>query len=579
MFYQRSFMKKFFILFTILLLSATPILAENELPDLIQQLEDTVVEVEEPFVQITEEQPKAEIQQEEVVQQDALKEDEPQVFDKEKITEYKTYKIKSVDPKKISKKKNRLEIYTPLYGKTTKTDKKAFEAIIVNNKVVKLNQYNSYIPQNGYVISGYGKARKFILENLFVGADVDIDFKKGVFKVVTHPDNYIYEADYRLKSIKNIFETSDKSKVDVYNMNFYINRSSEILNRTKKLVEFKDFETAKQMANDSMVYSDMAYYSSVIYEPDEFRALWVYPYQKNQEEIEQAFATIVKLGVENIILEGYYNGLTIYPSEVNAKYGLPSQNRYYKDFDVLDAWIKLAQENNKKIYLSFNILNMGNPPKSTIQENIVKIHPQWLKKSDKKFDREKNYYLDAQNSEVQNYLSELVEEVLKKYEIAGINLKDLEYSLAEFETMNIVGLTNKLAQIAQDNNREFLLNVYDNTVYNVQDTAQLVLGENTILLPVLNSSDDDYAKDFLTRVKDVFNSDKIYPIFLEPYQEEKPRKLFDQIIVSRELGLNGIILYNLDYLSKEYIEALKLSIFNKPEEEKEQKSLFEKEEN
>ena len=144
--------------------------------------------------------------------------------------------------------------------------------------------------------------------------------------------------------------------------------------------------------------------------------------------------------------------------------------------------------------------------------------------------------------------------------------------------MNIVGLTNKLAQIAQDNNREFLLNVYDNTVYNVQDTAQLVLDENTILLPVLNSSDDDYAKDFLTRVKDVFNSDKIYPIFLEPYQEEKPRKLFDQIIVSRELGLNGIILYNLDYLSKEYIEALKLSIFNKPEEEKEQKSLFEKEE-
>ena len=96
-----------------------------------------------------------------------------------------------------------------------------------------------------------------------------------------------------------------------------------------------------------------------------------------------------------------------------------------------------------------------------------------------------------------------------------------------------------------------------------------------MIMPVLSSSDNDFAQDFLSSIKANSTTEKIYPIYLEPYQEEKPRRLFDQISTARELGLNGIVLYNLGYLNSEYYEALKISIFNAPEKQKEQKSLME----
>ena len=69
------------------------------------------------------------------------------VFDKEEVVSVKTYPVSAVDPKKISKKTNGLIIYTKLYGNTTNTDTRGYEAVIINNKVVKLNQNNSYIPK------------------------------------------------------------------------------------------------------------------------------------------------------------------------------------------------------------------------------------------------------------------------------------------------------------------------------------------------------------------------------------------------------------------------------------------------
>ena len=104
------------------------------------------------------------------------------------------------------------------------------------------------------------------------------------------------------------------------------------------------------------------------------------------------------------------------------------------------------------------------------------------------------------------------------------------------------------------------------------------MNENIIILPVLNSSDSDFVKDFLSQIKLVSSVKKIYPIYYDLYLEEKPRRLFDQISVARDLEIKGLILYDLDYLTKEYYDALKLSLFLKPDsEENEKESLFKKE--
>ena len=540
------------------------------------------------------------------------------VFEKNEIVNYKTYNISAIDPQKSSKKPNQLIIYTPLYGKSTNSDTKGFEAVVINNRVVKLNQFNSYIPKNGYVISGHGKAKKFILNNLFEGADVDIDFEKANFKVVTRPDNYIYEAAYRIDKMKNILANSDEKAVDADNMNFYITRATTILETTKKLVQFEDYENASKMAKDSMTYSDMALYSSLAYNPNEFKGIWVFPYQKNEEEVEQAFDIIQRLNIENIFVEAYFNGTTAYPSEVAQKYSLPKQSHYYNNFDPVAAWIKIAQKNNKKVYLTFNPFEIGNPAKSSIKENIVSVYSKWQNQTTQKPSKKGNLFLDPANSDTQKYIFDLMAEAAKKYDIAGINVSKMAYpsytgsvknswgftqtALREFQNkygFNPLELKNddtrwaqweeyKENKIAEFENKivefgktqsdlKILFEVYPDKKQISQNISKWKLNENIALVPVLASPDNDFAADFLSEIQVNKQTAAIYPMYMEPYLEEKPRRLFDQITTARAMDINGIILYDLDFLNKEYYDALRLCIFREPSKKK-QDHLYVKEE-
>ena len=487
-------------------------------------------------------------------------------FAKDKIVTYKTYKISNID--KIGKKENELNIYTTRFGKSTKTSPNGFEAVVVNNRVVKLNNYNSYIPENGYVVSGVGNAKQFITENLFEGADVTIDFETNEFKVITHPDNYLYEAIYRHDKMQALLESIERAKmetlivtkaedtIDTTNMAFFVKRSGEILERAKKIIEFNDIETAKKMAQDSMLYSNKALYYSLAYDKDETKGIFVFPYQKTVEEVEEAFKFISSLNVDTIFIEAYYNGLTVYPSEVNKKYGLQEQNHYYKDFDVISEWVKLAKENNKKVFISLNTFNIGNPPKSMLKNNIVKVKRKWLDKSFK----EEGYFLNADNKEVQNYLLELITEVSSKYEISGINLKGI---VVENKKESIDLFVNNVINFVKTQPAiELAINVHPEKT----DITNWELDENIILLPILTSADNDFTGDFISRIIVNAKSAKIYPIYLAPYLEEKPYRLFDQITTARKLNVKGIVLYNIDYINDEYAEALKCSVFREQSE-------------
>jgi len=500
-------------------------------------------------------------------------------FSKDEVVEYKTYKISNID--KTKDKPNELNIYTPLFGKSTNTDKKGFEAVVVNNRVVKLNQYNSYIPQNGYVISGHGKAKKFITKYFFEGADVNIDFDKLELKIAVHPDNYLYAAIYRHDKMQALLRSIERDRmqtlivnqnetvnhIDTFNMSFFINRSGDIIERTKKLVQFHDYDNAQKMAQDSILYSDKALYYSLAYNPDEVKGIYIFPYQKTKDEIDQAFDTVQRLNIDSIFINGYFNGLTIYKSEVNKAHGLPEQNHYYKDFDVIAEWVKIAKENNKKIYISVDAFDVGRPPKSSIKKNIVKVHKKWLVPTAKN----ENYVLNAENAEVQEYLLELIDELSSKYEITGINIKGLNI---DKQQAGIDKFINKVIVYKKNNpNLELMINIYPNKT----DISNWNLDKTITLLPVLTSPDDDFAIDFLRETIQKSKSAQIYPIYIEPYLEEKPAKLFDQITIARKLNLKGIILYNIDYMDKAYFDALKCSIFREPSTKKQQ-FLYDKDE-
>ena len=499
------------------------------------------------------------------VEETAQDETQNNVFDKKEVVTEKFFKISAVDPKKPANRGDELVIYTKLFGHYTGSDLRGYEAVVVDNRVIQINQGNSYIPQNGYVISGHGKAKKFILENLFEGADVSIDFNKSKLVVQTHPDNYLYEANYRLEKIKKTYEAADKENLDNEKIEFYINRADDLLNTTKKLIVFEDYENAYQLAQDSIVYSDIALYFTLLYDADEFKGIKVFPYQKTEAEVKQAFNAINNLGVNNIFIETYYNGMTIYKSEVQEQYKLPAQNRYYGEFDPLATWISLAKEHGKNVYATINAFNLGNVQKSTIKTNVVTVYPEWKFKAE-----DEELYLNPENEQVQRYIMALIDEVHKKYEIAGVNVTGLNVPMKN-PTAPIKEFINKISayQIA-DGNVEFFVDVYPFST----DIKNWTINENITLCPVLTSSDIDFTQNFLNDIKDHSSGARILPVYTEPYLEEKPRTLFEQLTVAREMGLKGIILYNLDYITKEYTSALTYSVFNTPTERKQDSSYI-----
>ncbi|MCQ2957599.1 MAG: family 10 glycosylhydrolase [Candidatus Gastranaerophilales bacterium] len=483
-------------------------------------------------------------------------------FDKKEVVKYKSYGIQSVDKKE--KDVFGLDIYTPMFGETTKTDKKGFEAVIVNNKVVKLNQYNSYIPRNGYVVSGHGLAKKFITKNLFEGADVEIDFAKDEFRVITHPDNYIIEATYKLDNAKNVMEKTKTDSFERENMEFYISKSEEILNRTKKVVQFQDYEKSIEMAKDSMVYSDRALYYSLPYKKDEFKAVWVTPTQKSKEEVAKDFDAVQHTYVNNIFIEVFKNGSTIYKSDVAKEYGLKEQNEDYANFDVLNEWIRLAQLNDINVYLSFNTFNLGKPKQSTIKTNIVKVHPDWL--IDKDVPKGEEYFINPENQQAQAFLFDLLREASEKYNIAGININGLNI---EGYNAGVTNFVNKLVE------RKFIKNLSINVYSEDMSIKNWKLDDDITIMPVLTSPDTDYARDFLTSVKYYSQVKNIYPVYTQSYQEELPRSFFEQVAIARELGMNGIVIYDLDCMTKEFFTAIRFCIFREPSTKK-QFSLYER---
>ena len=63
-------------------------------------------------------------------------------------------------------------VYTPTFGFRTGTNEFGTEAIVVDGIVVSLSGADSIIPANGVVISGHGKAKQWMNENIIVGGKI-----------------------------------------------------------------------------------------------------------------------------------------------------------------------------------------------------------------------------------------------------------------------------------------------------------------------------------------------------------------------------------------------------------------------
>lgn len=508
---------------------------------------------------------------------------------------------------------NQLVIYTRDYGKTTGTNEFGKEAIIENDIVIALTGANSTIPKDGYVISGHGSAKKWISDNLKIGTKVEI--KDRQIKAYTTIDSYRYYAKSKIRAVEEIListktDYDDRDDKFVY---YYLKKAKQMYRKSKK----GSSDTSLNCAKESINYASMAFRYTLPYSQKELKGTWIRPNAKDIAEIQKTLDKIKNTGINNVFLETYYHGKTIFPSEVMEQYGFEKQNPEFCDFDVLAVWIKEAHKRGIKVHTWFESFYIGNKNPQNDPKSIISVKPEWMNRTKQKADFEgyvshpqehNGYFLDPANPEVTEFLLELIAEITTKYNVDGINIDYVRYPNISKENLNNQwGYTkharNEFYQIhgvdpieiqprssLWDDWCEYRRNKITNYIkeiscllkpkriflsavifpdYKVSMQTKFQDWTNwahnyylNALTPLILTGDDELAKSMLDEIRrKTSNYANIYPGLFAGFIESDPEDLLRQIHIVRKLKLDGVILFDWAHLNDNYRDVLKTSVF------------------
>lgn len=514
---------------------------------------------------------------------------------------------------------NQLIIYTPNYGQRTGTNEFGTEAIVNGNTVIQLNGADSIIPQDGFVISGHGKAKKWINENATIGSKIFVDVANKKLRSYLTPDSFIFAAKEKIKEANSLMEYyrqldilyDDKASVG------YIFKSKEFLRKAEK-----DPDNAQILISQAMEYANLAIKNAIPYKADELKGVWIRPTETTSEEIIRTINKIQDVGINNIFLETYFHGKTIYPSQVLTSYGFTNQREEFVGFDPLKIWIDECHKRNIKVNIWFETFYVGNQPPCSDAKSILNVHPAWANTTKAGYasttpvaslSEHNGYFIDPANPEVQKYLSDLLTEIITNYRPDGINLDYIRYpqSIAakfasydmtnwgytayareEFKTLySIDPLELKYkndgwdlwARYRQDKITKFVAEAKKLTSANNVMLTTVVFPDRQKSLETkmqdwktwsLNNLVDGFTPLILTSDKvtaasmigDIKNNagpcTKIYPGLFATFMGGSFDDLLMQIQETRKLATNGVILFDYAHLDQKYIDALKARVYN-----------------
>ena len=520
---------------------------------------------------------------------------------------------------------NQLIIYTPKFGQRTGTNEFGKEAVVEDDYVVKLTGSNSVIPQNGFVISTHGKAKNWMDENIKEGVKIKIDLSANTIESMILPKSFIYKANKDINEEKKTLDEYQKNIQD-YNAVIardYLNQAEKKLTEAKEFLDKKDYVKTEKLSLEASSLANKALYNTIPAKPDEFHGIWLRPVEKNKTEIDKTLDKIKSAGIDNIFIETYTNGYTIYPSKTLELYGLTPQKKEFQGWDPLSVWIKEAHKRKMKIHAWFETFYAGNDDPSKHPGYVIAAYPKWANIQKIGYEAQNptpslsehhGYFLDPANPEVQKYLGFIITEISNNYAIDGINIDYIRYPASlprnfpnyilstwgysdyarnEFKNMygvdpveltadspqwqywvayrqeKVTSFVSRLKDFVQ--NKKIIIStvIFPDPeesaalkLQNWKDWDDLV----DAFTPLILGSDNTLAADYVNGIKSVVNGRiKIFTGLFEPFTAGTPADLLYQVKSVREAGANGIVIFDKAHLNQDFTDALSTRAFNKAE--------------
>lgn len=515
---------------------------------------------------------------------------------------------------------NQLIIYTPAFGERTGTNEFGTEAIVEKNMVVRLNGADSIIPKNGFVISGHGKAKNWILKNIQIGSKVYIDYSTGSIRVFLTPESLIFAAKSKLKEVNEIIEHYQNIDVLYNNKKAleYIENAKDYLRKAEKKPE-----KAQHYITEAVENLNNAIKNAIPYNKNELKGVWLRPIENNSADIEKSVERIYKSGITDIFLETYFHGKTIYPSQYLKSCGLIPQRSEFIGFDPLEIWIKEAHKRGMKVHIWFEAFYVGNDNPFTTPNHILSLYPEWSNRRFMNYEttepqpslsEHNGYFLDPANSLVQEHLLCILKEIIDTYKPDGINLDYIRYPQTVDSSYSNYAVTNwGYTQTAREDFKRIYgidpINIkygtYDWdlwTLYRqnkitefVKETKKLTqkysIPLTAVIFPDLEKSKqtkmqnwhiwskknyvdgltpllltcDKNTADLLIKdvIKNTSPDTNIYPGLFVTFMGGDAEDLLFQLHKIREVNSKGAVIFDYAHLHDKYINAVTVRIFNK----------------
>ncbi len=535
--------------------------------------------------------------------------------------------ISYIDPNLESTKKtsyypgyrgaNQLIIYTPAFGKRTGTNEFGAEAIVKGNTVVALSGADSLIPEDGIVISGHGSAKNWINKNIIVGTKIYINKDNNTISAFTTSDSYIYGAKECLKEVQEVMDyyierdpDYDKSKIE------------DCMKSAENCIKKAEHHPAqvKEYSQLAIEYANKALSMAVPYSANELKGVWIRPTCKTKEDVVYVVSKLADAGINNIFLETYYHGMTIFPSKTMVKYGFIEQNPAFDGLDVLKTFVEEAHKRNIKVNVWFETFYVGNKKPESNKKSILAVSPSWSNLTKATYDSEKpvhcsaehnGYFLDPANPEVQTFLLQLACEIIYDYRIDGINMDYIRFPQAavpkyagseqnawgytrvaredfksvqgvdpieltpqdpcwqtwkDYRRGKITEFVRRLSKICRSNKVTLTAVIFPNKYSALENKHQdwLVWTENDLVdgfTPLFLTCDPVTAADMMRGVIRYKNpKTKLYAGLFIAFMNGSDSDLVRQIHEARKLKIDGFSIFDYAHFQDNYINTLKESI-------------------
>ncbi|MBY0403296.1 MAG: family 10 glycosylhydrolase [Cyanobacteria bacterium] len=509
---------------------------------------------------------------------------------------------------------HQLIIYDKNYGQTkTGTNEFGFEVTVENGRVTNIEGSNSTIPENGYVLSGHGRARNWLIANATLGAKIQMEETEGEGKnVIATLDatSYQYQLERRMNEAHQLLPENEYLS---------FRKQQEAIQATFK--SGQDELGAKNCMALLENLNQNLWHHFPHFDAQSIRGVWLRPVEKSQKEIGQRLDILKASGLNTVFLETYFHGYTIFPSQTFEKYGLTAQNPKFTGTDLLSLWVSEAHKRNMKLHVWFQDFYAGttafNPPGP-----ILSKYPEWANVQyvslDKKGPTPSNletgaYFLDPANPLVQNFLLSLADEIVSRYPIDGFQMDYIRYPASfppdrfsylkttwgytlearkqfiekegidpinltpdntekwaawgAFKSLQVSRFVEKMSHLIREKKPNILLSAAVFPKYNeslsIKHQNWPLWAENhwiDALAPMTLTSSIKIVEEDVQRVKDR-TQDKTSVIagLFSPFNQNTAETLLEQISASKQYGAKGYAIFDSAHLTGRMLNALKAS--------------------